>query len=390
VSFRLLATCPETSARAGLLTTAHGDIPTPAFMPVGTQATVKGLDPAELRALGARCLLGNTYHLALRPGADVVRRLGGLHGFTGWDGPLLTDSGGFQVWSLAPLREVAPEGVRFRSHLDGTPLLFTPESVVALQQALGADIIMPLDVCVDYPTGRVQAAEAVATTHAWLERAVAAHQATTQQLFGIVQGATYPELRREAARALVALGLPGYAIGGLSVGEPKSMTEAMLGATVPELPVDRPRYLMGVGAPDDLLMAVGHGVDLFDCTLPSRMARAGGLLTRYGRVNLRNARFRAEAGPPVPDCRCATCRRYSAAALHWLLQEAPALAGRLATYHNLHFLLELMRGARAAIEAGAYAAYRAAFLATWVPGDPATGREQRARWREAQQRQRAR
>ena len=358
-------------------------------MPVGTQATVKGLDPDELRAVGARCVLANAYHLALRPGADTVRRLGGLHRFMAWDGPILTDSGGFQVWSLARLRELTADGVRFRSHLDGDLVTFTPERVVALEEALGADIIMPLDVCLEYPAEAAAATDAVATTQRWTRRAREAWRSDRQALFGIVQGGTHLELRREAARALVGLELPGYAIGGLSVGEPKEVTAAVLVATVPELPTNRPRYLMGVGAPDDLLMAVGQGVDLFDCTLPSRMARAGGLLTPRGRVNVRNARYRADPGPPVAGCGCAVCARYSAAMLHWLFQEGHALAGRLATYHNVQFLCELMAAARRAILAGEFAAFRAAFLAEWVPADPRVGREQRARWQAAQERRRA-
>jgi queuine tRNA-ribosyltransferase len=389
VDFECLAVCPETGARAGLLQTPHGPIPTPAFMPVGTQATVKSLDPDELRALGACCVLANAYHLALRPGAEIMRRLGGLHRFMAWDGPILTDSGGFQVWSLARLREVTADGVRFRSHLDGELVTFTPESVMALEEALGADIIMPLDVCLEYPADLAAASEAVATTQAWTERAREAWCSDRQALFGIVQGGVHLELRRQAARALVALDLPGYALGGLSVGEPKAATEAVLAATVPELPADRPRYLMGVGAPDDMLMAVGHGVDLFDCTLPSRMARAGGLLTPHGRTNLRNARFRTDPGPPAPGCSCATCARYSAATLHWLFQEEHALAGRLATYHNVAFLCDLMANARRAILAGEFATFRATFLAKWVASDPAVGREQRARWQAAQERRRA-
>ncbi len=387
-AFTVEATCPVTGARAGLLTTPHGAVPTPAFMPVGTQATVKSLDPDELRGVGAACVLANTYHLALRPGAEVVRRLGGLHRFMGWDGAILTDSGGFQVWSLAPLRELSDHGVHFRSHLDDTPLVFSPESVVALQEALGADLIMPLDVCLEYPATPTQAADALATTQEWMVRALAAHRTADQALFGIVQGSVYPELRGQAARALAALDLPGYAIGGLSVGEPKPATARAIRAAVAELPAGRPRYLMGVGAPDDLLMAVGLGVDLFDCTLPTRMARAGGLLSPTGRINIRNARFRGDPGPPVAGCECAVCARYSAATLHWLFQEGHALAGRLASYHNVQFLCQLMRGAREAILAGAFPAYRDAFQARWVPSDPNTGREQRGRWRQAQERRR--
>ena len=388
LSFELLATCPRTGARAGVLKTPHKEVPTPAFMPVGTQATVKSLDPDELRAVGAACVLANTYHLALRPGAETVQRLGGLHRFMGWDDALLTDSGGFQVWSLAPLRHLTPDGVAFQSHLDGRPLTFTPESVVGLQEALGADIIMPLDVCVDYPVRPEHAADAVETTQAWMARALAARRSTPQTLFGIVQGSVYPDLRRQAARALAALELPGYAIGGLSVGEPKEETASALAAAVSELPAGKPRYLMGVGAPEDLLLAVGLGVDMFDCTLPTRIARAGGLLSPRGRINLRNARFRRETGPPVDGCTCAVCERYSAATLHWMLHEEHALAGRLASYHNVQFLCDLMQGAREAILSGRFPEYRSAFLATWTASDPAAGREQRAHWRAAQERRR--
>lgn len=388
MSFEVIATCPCTGARAGVLRTAHGDVETPTFMPVGTQATVKSLDPDELRAVGAGCVLANTYHLALRPGAETVRRLGGLHRFMGWDGATLTDSGGFQVWSLAPLRRVTDDGVEFRSHLDGTLHAFTPESVVALQEALGADMIMPLDVCVDYPVSAAVAAEAVETTQAWLVRAQAARVPTPQALYGIVQGSVYPELRRQAARAAASLDLPGYAIGGLSVGEPKETTASAVAAVASELPEGKPRYLMGVGAPEDLLMAVGLGVDMFDCTLPTRMARAGGLLSPRGRLNLRNARFRGDAGPPVERCVCAVCQRYTAGTLHWLLQEEHALAGRLASYHNVQFLCDLMRGARGAIVAGQFPEFRSAFLSQWTGTDPSAGREQRGRWRAAQERRR--
>jgi queuine tRNA-ribosyltransferase len=369
-----------------VLETAHGPIATPVFMPVGTQATVKALSPTELRDLRAGCVLANTYHLALRPGAEIVERLGGLHGFMGWDGPILTDSGGFQVWSLADLREITADGVRFRSHLDGAVIHFSPESVVATQERLGADIIMQLDVCSEYPAAPGTLADAVATTQAWAVRSQAAQRRPDQLLFGIVQGGPDLGLRAEAARALAGLDLAGYAIGGLSVGEPKAATYAAISAAVAELPADRPRYLMGVGAPEDLLAAVERGVDLFDCTLPSRMARGGGILTPAGRVNLRNARYRRDPAPLVPGCACQVCGRYSRAAVHWLLYEAPALAARLATYHNLKFLCDLLRQARVAVAQGCFPEFRDGFLAEWVPADPGVGKADRQRWRAALQR----
>ncbi len=363
-AFTLHAT--DGQARAGTFYTPHGEIPTPAFAPVGTQATVKTLTPDELHDLGASLILANTYHLYLRPGVERIARLGGLHRFMAWQGPLLTDSGGFQVFSLAPLRRVDADGVTFRSHVDGSEHRFTPEVIIAAQEALGADIIMCLDECAD-PHDRAYNEVALARTHAWAERCRAAHRRRDQALFGIVQGGIFPELRAESARTLVSLDFPGYAIGGLSVGETKEEMLATLDATVPLLPADRPRYLMGVGGPRDLVECVARGIDLFDCVLPTRLARNGGLLTRTGRLNIRNARFADDPGPIVPGCTCYTCRRFSLAYLHHLFKAQEILGLRLATLHNLHVLLRLMEEMRAAILAGTFASFQASFLAECQP-----------------------
>lgn len=360
--FTLLEADAGSRARVGRLRTPHGEIQTPAFAPVGTQATVKALDPRDLQALGADLVLANTYHLHLRPGADVVAELGGLHRFMGWDGPILTDSGGFQVFSLAQNRQVSEEGVVFSSHIDGSRHVFTPERVVSLQEQLGADIIMCLDECPE-PHDRAYNEEALARTHGWALRCQAAHSRPDQALFGIVQGGVFADLRRESAEFLVGLGFPGYAIGGLSVGETKEQMYAMLDVVTPLLPADKPRYLMGVGAPEDLLEGVGRGVDLFDCVLPTRLARNAALFTRQGRLNIRNAQFARDPGPVEEGCRCYTCQQFSRAYLRHLFKAGEILAPRLATIHNVHFLLQLVRDMRASIAAGRFGAFKAAFLA---------------------------
>ena len=385
IDFTLLRTDSDSHARLGRITTPHGEINTPAFAPVGTQATVKALDPRDLHELGAELILGNTYHLYLRPGADLVAEMGGLHGFMGWDGPILTDSGGFQVFSLANNRRVTDEGVEFRSHIDGSRHLFTPEMVVHTQEQLGADIIMVLDECAE-PNDRAYNEQALARTHAWAERCLHAQTRTDQALFGIVQGGVFPDLRRESAEFLTGLDFPGYAIGGLSVGETKEEMHAMLDITTPLLPEDRPRYLMGVGAPEDLIEGVARGVDMFDCVLPTRLARNGALFTREGRINMRNARFARAAEPIEAGCLCYTCRTFSRAYLRHLFKAGELLAYRLATIHNLHFLLQLMRDMRAAIAAGRFAALREEFLA----GYPIIPDEIRAENRERRQQQAAR
>ena len=364
--FTLSHTDPHSQARLGRIITPHGEIATPAFAPVGTQATVKALDPRDLRELGAELILSNTYHLYLRPGADLIAELGGLHRFMGWDGPILTDSGGFQVFSLAERRKVRDEGVEFRSHIDGSRHLFTPEMVIRVQEQLGADIIMVLDECAP-PTDRAYNEQALARTHAWAARCRAAQTRDDQALFGIVQGGVFADLRRQSAEFLVGLDFPGYAIGGLSVGESKEQMYAMLDATTPLLPADKPRYLMGVGAPEDLLEGVARGVDLFDCVLPTRLARNAALLTRRGRLNIRNARFERDPAPIEEGCGCYTCRHFSRAYLRHLFKAGEILAARLATIHNVHFLLQLMRDIRAAIAADRFPAFKAEFLAVQSP-----------------------
>jgi queuine tRNA-ribosyltransferase len=362
VRYALLRTDSESQARLGRITTPHGEITTPAFAPVGTQATVKALDPRDLHALDAELILSNTYHLYLRPGADVVAEMGGLHQFMGWDGPILTDSGGFQVFSLAANRVVSEEGVRFRSHIDGSEHLFTPEKVIQIQEQLGADIIMCLDECTD-PLNRAYNEEALARTHAWAVRCRAAQKQDDQALYGIVQGGIFADLRRESARFLTDLYFPGYAIGGLSVGESKEQMHEVLDITVPLLPADRPRYLMGVGAPEDLLECIARGIDLFDCVLPTRLARNGAALTRQGRINLRNARFEHDPTPIEEGCTCYTCQTFTRAYVRHLFRSGEMLAARLATIHNLHFLLQLMRDVQAAIAQDRFLAFKQEFLA---------------------------
>jgi queuine tRNA-ribosyltransferase len=378
-NFELLQVDTQGQARLGQMRTAHGVIDTPAFAPVGTQATVKTLDPRDLHELGTELILGNTYHLYLRPGADIVEEMGGLHGFMGWRGPILTDSGGFQVFSLAENRKVSDEGVEFRSHIDGSRHLFTPETVIRIQEQLGADIIMVLDECAE-PHSRAYNEEALTRTHAWAERCRAAQKRKDQAMFGIVQGGVFADLRQQSARFLVGLGFHGYAIGGLSVGESKEQMHSMLEVTVPLLPPQKPRYLMGVGAPEDLLEGVARGVDLFDCVLPTRLARNASLFTQKGRLNIRNAQFARDPAPVERDCTCYTCRNFSRAYLRHLFKAGEILGARLATIHNIHFLLELMRRIRTAVAHGTFEAFRSAFMAEYriIPHEiRATNRKKR-------------
>ncbi len=357
-TFEVLATCPDTGARAAVLHTAHGQIETPVFMPVGTQATVKALLPGELHDIGARCILCNTYHLHLRPGEDLIRRAGGLHRFMNWPHAILTDSGGYQVFSLKELRHVDDEGVTFQSHLDGTTQHFTPEAVIAIQEALGADIIVPLDEPVGYPADRDAAQTAQERSDAWALRSLHAHQRRDQLLFAIVHGACFPDLRCASADALAARSFDGYCLGGLSVGEPKPDLWAMVALTVPRLPADRPRYLMGVGFPQELVTGIAHGIDMFDCVLPTRLARNGcGFSRREGRLNLKGAAFSADFSPLDPDCPCPTCRGFTRAYLRHLYNAREILAARLVTYHNVHFYIQVMRAAREAILAGTFAQF---------------------------------
>ena len=364
--FELLKT--DGVARAGRLSTPHGVVETPAFMPVGTQGSVKSLTPEDLRQIGAQILLANTYHLFLRPGHRVIAELGGLHHFMAWEGPILTDSGGFQVYSLASLGTVTEEGVRFRSHLDGAEHLLTPELSVEIQQALGADVIHPLDECLAHPAARVQTEASLALTLRWTARAKAAHSRGDgrQAMFGIVQGGGYEDLRRRAVEETCALEFDGYALGGLAVGEPKPLMLDLLEFTAALLPKDRPRYLMGVGTPPDLLDAVASGVDLFDCVLPTRNARNGQLFTAAGALTIKQARYATDPRPADEGCACYTCRTFSRAYLRHLFAARELLAYRLLSLHNLHFYLALMAEMRVAIQAGTFQTFRARFLARYA------------------------
>ncbi len=376
MTFRFELHHTEGLARRSTFHTPHGAIAMPAFAPVGTQANVKTLEPRDLHAAGAQLILANTYHLYLRPGHELIARFGGLHGFMGWDGPILTDSGGFQVFSLADSRKLKDDGVVFRSHIDGSQHIFTPEKVMEIEQALGPDIAMVLDECPP-PLDRAYNEEALARTHRWAERCKAAHHRPDQALFGIVQGGVFEDLRVQSAEFLRQLDFPGYAIGGLAVGETKEAMYATLDFTCPALPADKPRYLMGVGAPEDIVEAVARGVDFFDCVLPTRIARNGQLLTPDGRMNMRNAQYAEDQRPVQADCTCYTCRTFSRAYLRHLYKAGEISALRLGTIHNVHFMLELMRQIRAAIEAGQFAAFRAEFLARFRITDQATRHAQR-------------
>ena len=361
-SFELHRT--DGAARLGRILTGHGAVDTPAFMPVATQGSVKSLAPSDLAVAGVQIVLANTYHLLLRPGHELVRELGGLHRFMGWDGPILTDSGGFQVWSLSKLRRIGEEGVEFRSHVDGSLRTLSPESCIAVQHALGVDVLHPLDECLAHPATVAETERSLALTLRWLDRALAAHRAAGSPgaLFGIVQGGAHEALRRRAVEAVGALDLPGHAIGGLAVGEPKPLmcdiTELVAGL----LPADRPRYLMGVGKPPDLVEAVARGVDLFDCVLPTRNARNGQVFTADGPLNISNARFTRDPRPLADDCPCEACRRFSRAYLRHLFGARELLAYRLLTLHNLTFYLGLMRDMREAVARGAFGGFRSRFL----------------------------
>jgi queuine tRNA-ribosyltransferase len=346
--FEVLAT--DGAARSGKLTLPHGTVDTPAFMPVGTYGTVKGVSPLELKELGAQVVLGNTFHLWLRPGMDVVEAHGGLHRFMGWDGPILTDSGGYQVYSLGALRKITEEGVRFQSPVNGDPCFLTPEESMRIQRALGADIVMVFDECTPYPADLDLAGDSMRLSLRWAERSRRAHDGNRNALFGIVQGGMHERLRDESLAGLTQIGFDGYAIGGLSVGEPKRDMMRVLKHTAPQLPADRPRYLMGVGTPQDIAAAVAAGVDLFDCVLPTRNARNGWVYTRHGVIKLRNARYRTEVIPLDDRCACYTCRNFTRAYLHHLQRVNEMLGARLNTLHNLHYYQELMQSLRGAIE----------------------------------------
>jgi queuine tRNA-ribosyltransferase len=358
MQFRLLSS--DRAARRGVLKLAHGEVDTPAFMPVGTYGAVKAMSPAELADLGAQIVLGNTFHLWLRPGLEVIAAHGGLHRFMGWHRPILTDSGGFQVRSLGPLRKISEEGVRFQSPVNGDPCFLSPEESMRIQRVLASDIVMVFDECTPYPVDFEQARDSMRLSLRWAERSKRAHAGSASALFGIVQGGMFEGLRDESLNELARMDFDGYAIGGLSVGETKRDMMRVLKHTAPQLPADKPRYLMGVGTPRDLLTAVAAGIDMFDCVLPTRNARNGWLFTRGGVVKLRNARYRDDLAPPDARCGCYTCRNFTRAYLHHLQRVNEILGSRLNTLHNLHYYQELMRELRAAIEGGRLDEYAAA------------------------------
>ena len=350
-------------ARRGRLTLAHGVVETPVFMPVGTYGVVKTLVPEEVKALGAQIVLGNTFHLWLRPGLEVIAGFGGLHGFMGWNGPILTDSGGFQVYSLTHLRKITEEGVKFASPLDGQRLMLSPEKSMEIQRVLNSDIVMIFDECTPYPADWKTAKDSMELSLRWAERSKAAHAGNPNALFGIVQGGMHEDLRDRSLAELTGIGFDGYAIGGLSVGEPKEDMARILKHTAPQLPEDRPRYLMGVGTPEDIVFAVAQGIDMFDCVMPTRNARHGVLFTRQGDLRIKNAVHRQDPGPIDPSCDCYTCRNFSRAYLHHLFRSGETLSGRLNTIHNLHYYQTLMRELRQAIEQDGFDAYVARFHA---------------------------
>jgi len=378
--FKVLKTCPRTKARLGELVTNHGVVPTPVFLPVASQGTVKTLIPEELKDIGVTIILGNTYHLYLRPGIDALAKLGGLHRYMAWDGPILTDSGGYQVFSLARLCKITDDGVTFRSHIDGSEHNLTPELVIELQQRLGADIIMTLDECPAIGASVAKVCEAVARTSQWAERCQKHHQSSIQLLFGIIQGGIYPELRQQSARAITSLDFPGYAIGGLSLGEPKELTWSMVDGTMPFLPVDKPRYLMGVGSPEDIIEGVSRGIDLFDSAMPTRIARNGALFTMRERINIRKAIYRTKEHPIDADCDCYTCRTFSTAYLNHLFKCEELLAYRLATIHNLRFITRLMQQIENAIQRGTFPSFKNDFLNQYKVTDEEVRLAQKQKW----------
>ncbi len=357
ILYKVINSCSETGARLGLLETPHGPVETPVFMPVGTQGTVKAITVPELEDMNTGMILSNCYHLYLRPGIEIISRAGGLHKFIGWQGGILTDSGGFQIFSLGNMRKLEDDGVTFTSHIDGSTHYLTPERVTRLQNMLGSDIAMVLDHCPPYPASYEEVHQAVERTSRWAWRCRQAHQHEEQALFAIVQGGVYPDLRKISAKELVGMDFPGYAVGGLSVGEPKDLMYSSLEATVPLLPASKPRYLMGVGSPDALLEGVKRGIDMFDCVLPTRIARNGRVMTANGYLTIRNAVYAADMSPLDEDCGCPVCRQYTRAYIRHLLNAGELLGMRLTTYHNLYFLAELMQEIRQALKQGQFARY---------------------------------
>lgn len=368
ITYELIKESKETKARLGKINTPHGNINTPVFMPVGTQATVKAMSPRELKEIGSEIILSNTYHLYLRPGHELVAKAGGLHKFMSWDRPILTDSGGFQVFSLGPLRKITEEGVEFRSHIDGSKHFLSPERVMEIQNALGSDIIMAFDECAPYPCDHEYAKRSLERTTRWLERCKASHKREDQALFGIIQGGVYRDLREQSTKEITAIDLPGYAVGGLSVGEPKHLMYEVLDYTVPLMPKDKPRYLMGVGSPDCLIEGVIRGIDMFDCVLPTRVARNGTVFTKKGKVVIRNAKYAEDFSPLDSDCSCYACSNFSKAYIRHLFKTDEILGPRLTTIHNLHFLLELMQDIRKAIETDTLLKFREEFYNNY--GEP--------------------
>jgi queuine tRNA-ribosyltransferase len=374
-------------ARAGVLRTPHGEVSTPAFMPVGTQGSVKALTPEEVRAVGAEMVLANAYHLYLRPGVDLVRDFGGLHTFTGWDGPILTDSGGFQAFSLGALRKISDDGILFRSHIDGSEHFFSPESATRHQEGLGADIIMCLDQCIAYGESKDAVRRAMERTHRWAARCKDAHGKSDardrQALFGIVQGGVFPDLRAESAQYITSMDFDGYAVGGLAVGEAKGPMYEVTGQVASLLPEGNPRYLMGVGSPEDLVECVSLGIDLFDCALPTRVARNGALFTNAGRTDITNRRYKEVRGPLQDGCDCYTCTNFSVAYLHHLFKAKELLALRLASIHNLRFVLRLMEDMRRSILENSFQSFKNNFMDGYKPTHEATRLSQKETWMEA-------
>jgi len=367
--FELLAQDRQSKARHGRLLTARGAIETPAFMPIGTQGTVKAVSPRELRELNAQIILGNTYHLFVRPGIDVIKHFGGLHNFMNWDGPILTDSGGYQIFSLAKLRRISEDGVQFQNHVDGTPAFISPEIAMEIQAGLGSDIAMALDECPPWPCERDYAAKSLELTTRWAKRCKEAPRHDRQLVFGIVQGATFEDLRREAAEAVVAIGFDGYAIGGVSVGEPEEEMIRAVESSEPSLPKDKPRYAMGLGTPPQLLAMIARGMDMFDCVLPTRLARNGTAFTSTGTLNLKNAEFTMDKRPIEESCACPSCREFSRGYIRHLIKAEEILGLRLITLHNLYFYLDLIRQARAEIDNGAFEEFRREFVSNYKTRD---------------------
>lgn len=363
VTYEHIKTCKQTGARLGIVHTPHGSFETPTFMPVGTMATVKTMSPEELKEIGSGIILSNTYHLWLRPGHEIIREAGGLHKFMNWDRPILTDSGGFQVFSLSDMRKIEEEGVHFRHHLNGSKLFLSPEKAMDIQNALGSDIMMAFDECPPFPATYDYMKASVERTSRWAERCLTAHQRPNDQgLFGIVQGGEFEELRKQSAKDLTSLDFPGYAIGGLSVGEPKDIMHRVLEFTTPLLPADKPRYLMGVGSPDSLIDGAIRGIDMFDCVLPTRIARNGTMMTSNGRVVIKNAKYEKDFGPIDENCDCHTCKNYSRAYVRHLIKCNETFGLRLASYHNLYFLLNLMEQVRDAIRKDRLGDFREEFF----------------------------